>query len=586
MNLTDFLPHLACPACCASLDWECTGAPMQDGWLMCRTCLSRTPVMGGIAFFTQTEMDVGERHDPGLQRERLAGSDDEWSDYLGERRRRQSLEPYAAFAPFNEAHRAALPLLEALQDRWPAGSLILDLSNRTGWSGELLAGMFPQSLVMAVWEGDTSVLGYRGFLRLMDPSHRSGNLLLAFSSPHRRPPVRQHAAILVHAHDCLHRHPQPQFLNDCLAIVHPEGTIIAPHVHLSNSEPSPFFHRGGVLRHGTHYRAWLQARLRDDSRVPCVWSEADLFKMAPPSVVADGADTTHYNGLVSVSRPDLFQRGTGRDATGVKISRACRCIANPLLRVNPLLRRCFIDDEALGRQTTHLLERHPVYRERLDPLAELRLDIEDLRAVALCEHGHTAAEMTEILQLSWEELRSRLHRLAQYELLMPAPVTAQMVHAQHFHAGGHGLIDCQVLRSWKEWVDADPLQPFGSVLSTPINRREADEVLTVIVRFVSAQELSQVPGIRSTPAPSALTALVCLAFVACGVRVVDETHEAALNINETSGGDVVISSASKPDVWLSSVLEAFGEGTAPAPSAAEVDPKWWQPIAAVLGDAR
>ncbi len=586
MTLIDFLPHLACPGCGGSLAFDCGSEGAQEGWLVCGLCVARTPVMDGVAFFSDTEMDAGERKSLATRRCRIVGTDEEWGAYLAEREQRQSLEPYAAFAPFNEAHRAARPLLDPLREDLPEGSLIVDMNNRTGWSAEWLAGMFPQCIVAALWEGDSSVLGYRGFLRLMNATLRSPNLLLMFSTPGARAPIRPQSAMLVHTHDSLHRLPQPGFINDCLSILHRDGTLIAAHVHLSNNEPSPFFERGGVHRHGTVYQSWLTARLHGDPREGRVFSEAELFNKPNLPLAENGAETIHYNGLISVARPTLFERATAPCASEPTIERDTRCISNPLIRVNPLLGRAMIDGEALGGQSLHLLERHPVYRERLDSLSTLQLEIIDLRLLDLCEQGMTVAEMAEVLNLVWDEAASRTAHLARNELIMPAPVARQTVILQRFHSGDHCIIDRALLRCWNEWMEAAPDKPFGDFLGTTITRSEAGELLAALLRYLTAQETSGIPPVGAERSCSPMTALVSLAFVACGAKVDDSSPKETLDLRTTPEGDVVIALPDKPEVRLVDLLEIFNEGSVPEPSPPMIDPHWWKPVIAVLAPER
>lgn len=577
MNIESFLPDLSCPLCGGSLAWEHTNSTEENGWLTCPACQARTPVMGGIVFFTETEMNVGDRRDLDRWREDLAGNDEKWNDYLEQRERRQTIDPYAAFAPFNEAHRAAIPMLDLLADAAPTDGVIVDLSNRTGWTGEFLAGTFPNCRVFAIWEGNTSVLGYRGFLRLMNLTSRSPNLLPIFSPSTLRPPIRGGTAYLVHAHDSLHRQDQPSFLNNCLALTRPDGTFLAPHVHLSNNQPSPFFERGGVLRHGRDYRDWLQERLRDDPRDVRVFSEVDLFNNDPQARSIDSADTDHYNGLVAVAPEELFDRFTADAIRPPEIQPHWRCLANPLLRINPLTLQCTIDTDALGSRAEYLLDRHPVYRRRLDRLATLRIDSDDLHLLSLTDSGSTLAEAAISMGEPLISTIGRCRRLAKHEILVPTPVTSAAVQLQRFHSAEHSIIDRNVIRSWSEWITADPNKEFGDILGHTITRAEADELLRVVLSFVS--KLNDRTSIRmsSGAANSSTIALLSMAFLAAGTSLAEADEQSNLRFREDRQGDVTIERDNAADVLLSDVLAAFG-ADGPTPQVSIADPNWWRQL--------
>ncbi|HEY9036956.1 MAG TPA: hypothetical protein VIM96_09625 [Pseudomonadales bacterium] len=166
---------LACPHCHAPLQHR---AP----WLHCAACQTAWPVLAGFPCFAHPlpAADANDAQHQTLMREQL-GDAGAYQHLIDEKQRRGHFDLYAAFQPFNESTRALYPLLPLLRDVLRPGDVILDTWCRTGYSAAFLAGLFPEQQVIALWEGNSNVLGYRGFHHWLPEHQRPDNLSIVFT---------------------------------------------------------------------------------------------------------------------------------------------------------------------------------------------------------------------------------------------------------------------------------------------------------------------------------------------------------------------------------------------------------------------
>lgn len=426
---------LACASCRAGYEavtHEQSGAAIRTGYLECAGCGVIIPILEGMAFFTEPRLHAGQATPQALTilSGRLFGQAGAYEDYMAAKDERDVWEAYAAFHPFNESARSVAPLMDGLAAHLQPGEAVLDTWNRTGFSGELLAARFPDHPVVALWEGDSSVLGYRGFAWWQGLGRRSANLDLVFSPPGAPLPFVDGAFGLLHGYDSLHRYRFHPFASECLRVVRPGGALVFPHLHLSNSEPDPFFERGCHQFHGRDYRAWLDAVLEGEARKGWVMSEADLFEAAPGTLLADTPDTDHYNGLVLIADPT---RMTLEVAAPPPLAPDARLLVNPLLRLHAGRSAALVDDNARGGEVGRLLDRHPIYRRRL-PAQPLPLSSADWHALVLAVTGHHAADVGPARD-----------RLIGAEVLLPVACSAGAFDLQRFHANQRSPLPRQAL---------------------------------------------------------------------------------------------------------------------------------------------
>jgi hypothetical protein len=412
-----------------SIAHVCNGDEIETGFLRCPRCGLTIPILGGFVFFTEP-LARGTPPTVAMLEEmatRVFGSAAQFDDYRRDKRRRGVFEAYAAFAPFNESVRALEPVLPYAAGALREGDFILDAWNRSGWSGEWLAARFPRQRVLALWEGNSSVLGYRGFRRLLGSGQRAYNLDIAFCALDRPLPFRDDAFGLVHGYDCLHRYGLDPLAEECLRVARADAAIVFPHVHLGNSEPDPYFERGGVHRHGRDYLDWLGRALAGDSRRGVVLSEAALFDGPKIAELNDDPHTKHYNGFVALLPQAAQPPSMPEEARGSR-----RFVVSPLFRFNLARATAHVAPTLFDGAVGHLLPRHPVYRVRL-PAAAVDLSGCDLLALLMAVGGWSEDKIETALASDAMPMRAALKKLADVELLRPAAISEAGHRLQRFH---------------------------------------------------------------------------------------------------------------------------------------------------------
>ena len=441
------LDILACPSCRVGHELTThaeTGDGIALGFLRCPHCAIVIPVLDGLVLFTEPLLHAGLATAPALAEMalRLFGSAAAFDDYRRDKLRRGVLESYAAFAPFNESTRVIEPILPHAIGTLHVADWILDTWCRTGWSGEWLAGRFPQQRVVSIWEGNSSVLGYRGFRHLLGPGQRAHNLDIVFCDLEKPLPFRDAAFGMLHSYDSLHRYGLYPFAGECLRVARDDAAVVFPHLHLSNSEPDPFFERGCRQLQGRDYRAWLDRITAGGRRRGWVLTEAAVFNGPDIAELVDEPDTEHYNGMIAIL-PTSSQS---------PIALACergarRFVVSPLFRISPARANAHVSpalfDGAIGR----LLARHPVYQARL-PAAPVKLPEPALLALLLAAVGmHEDAIAATDLQAT-EQMRSSLETMTDCELLRPADISDAAHRLQRFHANQLPVRDGGVLENF------------------------------------------------------------------------------------------------------------------------------------------
>src|SRR5690348_9469683 len=106
----------ACPTCHGELGIEYCGAG-DEGFLTCVACGSAVPVIDGFVHFVDTTSFSGQPPAARLEelRAELTGDPDAYARFVDQAWKRPVFEPYAVYAPFNEATRALYPLIAALR---------------------------------------------------------------------------------------------------------------------------------------------------------------------------------------------------------------------------------------------------------------------------------------------------------------------------------------------------------------------------------------------------------------------------------------------------------------------------------------
>ena len=478
---------LSCPSCrqafmpTAHLERE---DRIELGYLQCHGCAVVIPIISGIALFSEPLLHAGQASQEALRALQQAwfGSVESLASYRSERARRGTLEPYAAFQPFNESTRTLGPLLPHIDRALSPGDAILDTWCRTGWSGEWLAGRFPENRVISIWEGDSSVLGYRGFGYWLNLDRRASNLDLILTHPERPLPLADASITFLYALDSLHRYRLYPFAGECLRVTKPHGPIVFAHLHLTNSQPEPYFERGCHQFHGRDYRAWLDSVTQDGSRQGWILSEETLFRQPPGAELCDEPDMRHYNGLACL----LSVSDVGLGVTAPALS-SWRHIVSPLFRFHLGRSSASVASAQHDGMVGHLLTRHPIY-EAILPAQPVPLDDVALATVLLAvlgeDHGSMGSHFDlpsgapsvpqgnpEVAPAAGSQTlptSKALEYLCAIELVLAAPISKAAHQLQRFH--------CNQLPP-----DDDSLTQFGINLTScnsPLLVLDGGEVLT------------------------------------------------------------------------------------------------------------
>jgi uncharacterized protein YbaR (Trm112 family) len=428
------LSLLQCPACRCSYELVAHDADdleVANGALRCPSCGIVAPIVDDFPLFTEPMLHAGEASPEKLRAlgDQLLGTPTEYRAYHELKRRRGGLEIYAAFHPFNESTRAVEPLMETMAAALRPGDVILDPWCRSGWSAVALAAAFPAQQVVALWEGERSVLGYRGYAYWFARERRPANLEVMFVDPSRGLPFADGAFGAIYALDAFHRLPPAPFAGELLRVAAEHAPIVLAHLHLSNGEPEPYFERGGRHWHGRDYQAWFDQLAQARGRKGLVYSEAALFEHPPHTLPDPTPETPHYNGLAMLLGKDAVlapPRPRPRRPDD-------RLLVNPLFTLHLSRRLARVEGRLHDGAVRHLLDRHPIYEQRL-PKAPVQLSELAMAVIALALAGRPLNVIASALGVDGDFLEALLPPFEQSELLLRTPVGAAGVALQRFHA--------------------------------------------------------------------------------------------------------------------------------------------------------
>ena len=510
------LSILACPSCrhaYQAVIQRQSGEQIEQGFLRCSCRASVIPIIEGFALFTESLLHEGLADAKALEQlaQKLFGTAQDFEDYVRDKQSRNVIEAYAAFQPFNESGRAVAPLLPHLEPALLPGGFVLDTWCRTGWSGEWLAGLLPAQRVISLWEGNSSVLGYRGFRHVLGTGRRARNLDIIFSHPERPLPFRSDAFDLLYSHDALHRFNAYPFASECLRVTRAEGALVFAHVHLANGEPEPFFERGGIKIHGQDYRAWLNRVTAPGARRGFVFSEATLFDGPPIADLTDDPLTPHYNGLIAIVPP-------GEPAPKpASAPEPVRYIVNPMFRFNQTRNTARLAPELYSGSVAHFLGRHPVYQARL-PVGPVALDGYAWLALLLSAGGADRAEQLAVRDGATPMIEA-LDSLATAEILRPASVGAAAHFLQRLHANQYAFETAAVLQDClhpaRTQATASMSLDDGSVLTG----EEVTEFAARVRSYLAAQRIVAGDWIAVSPGAQPLLWVAAIAAANTGIHV-------------------------------------------------------------------
>lgn len=337
--------------------------------------------------------------------------------YINLKRMRNIKEPYALFQPFNESFQSLLGFIDILKKKLKPGDMILDTWCRTGFSGDFLAGVFPEQTVVSIWEGNNSVLGYQGFHYFFSSAKKHKNHIIVFHDCNKPLPFKDNTFDFIYGYDSLHRY--KGIVDESIRVCKNDGIINFAHVHLENSEPVPYFERGGMLVHGNVYQRKFDEILKDEERNGYILSETDVYLYSGEKNLTSDPNTSHYNGFIWLS-----SRQWAKISDWCFEAQSSSCIlTNPLMKLD-LKGRLMLDQSDPYCQ--HIFERHPILLTQYTEVIE-KYKNEDL------SFFFTSMINTVSSTYEGEFTEQALISLTRDKIIFPAPLSDGMIQAQMMH---------------------------------------------------------------------------------------------------------------------------------------------------------
>jgi acyl-coenzyme A synthetase/AMP-(fatty) acid ligase/SAM-dependent methyltransferase len=427
-----------------------------------------TPKLNNLYFYNEIDIFPNKIYNSKLNSiQKSIYNLDKYELFLKQKGRRPNYDIYACFQPFNEATKALYPFLKKLKEQVKKGDTILNLWDRTGWLTSLLAGMFPEQHIITTWEGNKDVLGYNGFNFWMK---NLNNVSVVFCDLNAPLPFKDFSITFSVGLDTLHRFNQYFLLQELERIIKPEGAILFPHVHLSNSEPTPFFERGGKQMHGLDYDVAFKNLFNSTNWKGYVFSEPNLFSENDISnntyiPIVSNPNTSEYNALIALL-PESWRNETlsAFSLNDVPNIENARVIVNLLLNINLNQQKISIDDNYLNGSVGQLLERHPIYLKRINNLKNYNLTELETKIIYLAKRGFTVQEISEYLNTALTKIIGELNKLEQLGLLQVLPISDEGIRLQYYIMSQEYLIPKYKQNLKSLWENAVRLFPENLAL--------------------------------------------------------------------------------------------------------------------------
>ncbi|MEM1217521.1 MAG: class I adenylate-forming enzyme family protein [Bacteroidota bacterium] len=426
------------------------------------------PIYDGLVFFNESDFfaeSLLQKKIAKIQAE-TEGQRIAYEQFIRQKGRRPNYDIYACFQSFNEAFKAFFPLIKIVQKKLQPGDVILNLWDRTGWLGAFLQGLFPAQRVVTLWEGNKDVLGYKGFHFWYTNQAEASNMQLAFADLNKPLPFADNSVGMVFGLDTFHRFDQSLLLRELLRITPEEAPILFPHVHLTNNEPDPFFERGCRQLHGRDYDAFFQQLLKRTSRAGFVFPEPEMFTInelsgGKPFPIKSQPSTDHYNAMLAIlpqkwaeeEQMEAFHMEDLPDFTQAHI------LVNPLLRIDFARQQVHVDRGRYSDRVGYLLDRHPIYMEKLKKADGHLLSELQVKVLYLASRLHSVSEIGAALQVEPQNLFAPLKDLEERDIIQLAPVGKQHLRLQQYVSTQEYVVPAseQTLQAlWQRAVEAYP----------------------------------------------------------------------------------------------------------------------------------
>lgn len=423
----------------------------------------------------------------------------EYETFLNQKARRPVFDIYASFQPFNEASKALYPFLKKLQTEVKKGDTILNLWDRSGWFTTLLAGLFPDQHIITTWDGNRDVLGYNGFIYWMK-EHK--NVSVVFCDLNSPLPFKENSINFSIGLDTLHRFDQSVFLSELDRVTVPNGAIIFPHVHMANSEPDPFFERGGKQIHGLDYQNAFELFYTQKNRDAYIFSEPQLFienDIACNSSITltSTPNTEDYNGLIALL-PESWRNATlsAYSFKDIENISEARVIVNQLPNIDLHQQLVTIDKKEKDSTVNYLLDRHPIYEERINELHNYQLTELAAKIIYLAKQCLSILEISNTLEKNIDAIVNELGKLEKTGLVQVLPISESGVRLQNYLMTQQFTIpkDKQNLKSlWESAVAkfADNIAIIAQQDESEFTYSDCNDILETITNGLRASGLKK-----------------------------------------------------------------------------------------------
>ena len=425
--------ELICPDChgnLESIDLSDSDSSPDYTSLDCRHCQRFTPVIHGFPLFPETADTPWNTDTIEALFSQLFRTTSEYREFLHQQWQRPLFDPYAAYYPFNEALQGFLRLTECLRENLKPKDLILDLNCRSGWTGAMLAALFPLQRVISLWEGNQGMLGYSGFEYWLGRSKRAENLEILFIDNREKLPFGDGKFGFLFGFDFLHHHLEDGCVEELNRIATDDAPVVFTHVHTNHSEPDPYFVRGGTLWSGPDIVRRLTPLCSPGTREPCLLSELDVF-LDRSFVLEEKKDISHYNCLVMCVPAHWIGRELHSGAS-LTAANDDYLFVNPLLDINPATGEVSIDTERMGGGVRHLLDRHPAIEQETQRHLTPSLQREQRLLLYWAEKCLTGREIRQRLGLTEQKFNDLVHSLMIRRMVLPFNVPPTIHRLQRF----------------------------------------------------------------------------------------------------------------------------------------------------------
>ncbi len=513
----------------------------QAGWKIIPDICCSYPYTGHLHFGDKKDL-ILPGHSSGLENleDYLSRNKYKYQLFLRQKGRFPSIDIYACFQPFNECFKALFPFVEYMREQLKPDDTILNLWDRSGWTASMLAGWFPEQQIITVWEGDKDILGYKGFHYWMSRERRLNHTVL-FADFLRPFPLESNSISAIVGMDLLHRFHQSDLLTELHRMAKPTAPILFPHVHLTNSEPDPYFDRGCRQLHGKDYDFLFSQLETVTKRKGFVLSEPATFNWNDRSTdsekeLVSEPDHSDYNGCVAWlpadSRP-VLKTWRGHEQQGWENS---YLLQNPLLSVNEINHRIEFNIKTYGPLIDELLERHSVYSKRVHQSMGAPIDQKTCEILYWAGHGYTINEIRLKINSSGSAMQQILQNAFDLELAQVVPVDEAGFRLQTVLGHQQYILERKeenLAAQWKQAVAFFPDEPWVKAGNESLSYSQADELIGLVQKALLQEGLLKGDKILICADLHPEIMLVFWAAVSMGIIIVPiSPKEAALRIRE------------------------------------------------------